>query len=280
MKRIQRLLLCVLLCLAVLPVSASADTGPKPAVTITVVNAPAGDYYLDLLIQDPGDYPNIDPEDYDPTLLDGLRSWEGEGWWSALLEGTDVPLFGDLTPGEDGTHRFTYHGLPRTFRIAVSSAQGAQATESSFTRTVFYTHLTYNWATNTITKATSTVGFYLTQFLSTLIPTLLVEGALLWLFGFRSRQDWLVFALVNLATQLGLHAALGSTMMATGGHYFYYLMILPLEAIVLVVEIVAYRILLQEHSTGRRVGYAVCANAASYAVGYLPLHLAVSFLAR
>ena len=280
MKRIQRLLLCVLLCLAVLPVSASADTGPKPAVTITVVNAPAGDYYLDLLIQDPGDYPNIDPEDYDPTLLDGLRSWEGEGWWPALLEGTDVPLFGDLTPGEDGTHRFTYHGLPRTFRIAVSSAQGAQATESSFTRTVFYTHLTYNWATNTITKATSTVGFYLTQFLSTLIPTLLVEWALLWLFGFRSRQDWLVFALVNLATQLGLHAALGSTMMATGGHYFYYLMILPLEAIVLVVEIVAYRILLQEHSTGRRVGYAVCANAASYAVGYLPLHLAVSFLAR
>ena len=280
MKRIQRLLLCVLLCLAVLPVSASADTGPKPAVTITVVNAPAGDYYLDLLIQDPGDYPNIDPEDYDPTLLDGLRSWEGEGWWPALLEGTDVPLFGDLTPGEDGTHRFTYHGLPRTFRIAVSSAQGAQATESSFTRTVFYTHLTYNWATNTITKATSTVGFYLTQFLSTLSPTLLVEGALLWLFGFRSRQDWLVFALVNLATQLGLHAALGSTMMATGGHYFYYLMILPLEAIVLVVEIVAYRILLQEHSTGRRVGYAVCANAASYAVGYLPLHLAVSFLAR
>ena len=216
MKRIQRLLLCVLLCLAVLPVSASADTGPKPAVTITVVNAPAGDYYLDLLIQDPGDYPNIDPEDYDPTLLDGLRSWEGEGWWPALLEGTDVPLFGDLTPGEDGTHRFTYHGLPRTFRIAVSSAQGAQATESSFTRTVFYTHLTYNWATNTITKATSTVGFYLTQFLSTLIPTLLVEGALLWLFGFRSRQDWLVFALGNLATQLGLHAALGSTMMATG----------------------------------------------------------------
>ena len=280
MKRIQRLLLCVLLCLAVLPVSASADTGPKPAVTITVVNAPAGDYYLDLLIQDPGDYPNIDPEDYDPTLLDGLRSWEGEGWWPALLEGTDVPLFGDLTPGEDGTHRFTYHGLPRTFRIAVSSAQGAQATESSFTRTVFYTHLTYNWATNTITKATSTVGFYLTQVLSTLIPTLLVEGALLWLFGFRSRQDWLVFALVNLATQLGLHAALGSTMMATGGHYFYYLMILPLEAIVLVVEIVAYRILLQEHSTGRRVGYAVCANAASYAVGYLPLHLAVSFWAR
>lgn len=114
---------------------------------------------------------------------------------------------------------------------------------------MFYTHLTYNWATNTITKATSTVGFYLTQFLSTLIPTLLVEGALLWLFGFRSRQDWLVFALVNLATQLGLPAALGSTMMATGGHYFYYLMILPLEAIVLVVEIVAYRILLQEHST-------------------------------
>ena len=77
MKRIQRLLLCVLLCLAVLPVSASADTGPKPAVTITVVNAPAGDYYLDLLIQDPGDYPNIDPEDYDPPTASPTTACPG-----------------------------------------------------------------------------------------------------------------------------------------------------------------------------------------------------------
>ena len=41
-RHLLALLVCVLLCLMVLPGTASADSGPKPAVTITVVNAPAG----------------------------------------------------------------------------------------------------------------------------------------------------------------------------------------------------------------------------------------------
>jgi hypothetical protein len=80
----------------VLPSTASADSGPKPAVTITVVNALAGEYYLDLLVTDPGDHANIDPADYDPNLLQGLRDWEVDGWYPALAGGTSVPLFGDL----------------------------------------------------------------------------------------------------------------------------------------------------------------------------------------
>ena len=186
-RHLLALLVCVLLCLMVLPSTASADSGPKPAVTITVVNALAGEYYLDLLVTDPGDHANIDPADYDPNLLQGLRDWEVDGWYPALAGGTSVPLFGDLRPGEDGTHRFTYYGLPRAFRIAVSGPDGAQATDEPFTRTVFYTHLTYDWETNSITRDTSPAGFYGVQFLSTLVPTLIIEGVLLWLFGFRAR---------------------------------------------------------------------------------------------
>lgn len=58
-RHLLALLVCVLLCLMVLPGTASADSGPKPAVTITVVNAPAGEYYLDLLVTDPGDHANL-----------------------------------------------------------------------------------------------------------------------------------------------------------------------------------------------------------------------------
>ena len=143
MKRVLCIAACLLLCLAGLTGTAAADTGPKPAVTVHVVNAPEGTYYLDLLITDPDGYENIDPADYDPELIAGLKSWEDEGWYPALAEGTNAPLFGDLTPGEDGAHRFTYHGLPKTFRIAVSTAEGSQATEESFTRTAFYTNS--NW---------------------------------------------------------------------------------------------------------------------------------------
>ena len=280
-RRLFAALACILLCLAVLPGTASADTGPKPAVTITVVNAPAGEYYLDLLITDPEpDHDNIEVEDYDPALVAGLRSWEGEGWYPALVTGTRAPLFGELTAEADGIHRFSYHGLPRTFRIAVSGPGGAQATDEPFTRTVFYTHLTYDWETNTVTSATSRLGFYGLQFLSTLIPTLVVEGVLLWLFGFRARRDWLVFLLVNLVTQAGLHLWIGSGAMAAGSHPLYYLLLLVAEVPILLVELAAYVFLLKEHSRLRRAAYAACANVASYALGYFPLHWAVEFLSR
>ena len=280
-RRLFAAIACILLCLAVLPGTASADTGPKPAVTITVVNAPAGEYYLDLLITDPEpDHDNIEVEDYDPALVAGLRSWEGEGWYPALVTGTRAPLFGELTAEADGIHRFSYHGLPRTFRIAVSGPGGAQATAEPFTRTVFYTHLTYDWETNTITSATSPAGFYGLQFLSTLVPTLIIEGILLWLFGFRARRDWLVFLIVNLVTQAGLHLWIAADLVSIGDSALQYLVLLVAEVPILLVELAAYVFLLKEHSRLRRAAYAACANIASYALGYLPLHWAVEYLAR
>ena len=48
----------------------------------------------------------------------------------------------------------------------------------------------------------------------------------------------------------------------------------------MLVEVIAYVFLLKECSGRRRAAYAACANIASYAVGYLPLHWAVEFLAR
>lgn len=202
-RHLLALLVCVLLCLMVLPSTASADSGPKPAVTITVVNALAGEYYLDLLVTDPGDHANIDPADYDPNLLQGLRDWEVDGWYPALAGGTSVPLFGDLRPGEDGTHRFTYYGLPRAFRIAVSGPDGGPGHGRAL-----YPHGVLHPSDVRLGdqlhyKGHLPAGFYGVQFLSTLVPTLIIEGVLLWLFGFRARRDWLVFLAVNLVTQAG-----------------------------------------------------------------------------
>ena len=144
MKRIAAFLLALTACLGLMTVPAAADTGPKPAVTIHVVNAPAEAYYLDLLIpaSEAGDYDNLHGKTCDPALLAGLRSWEEEGWVPALSGGTGIPLFGDLLPDEAGSHRFTYYGLPDTFRIAVSGPDGAQATAETFTRAAFYTNQT------------------------------------------------------------------------------------------------------------------------------------------
>ena len=68
-RRLFAAITCILLCLAVLPGTASADAGPKPAVTVHVVNAPEGTYYLDLLITDPDDYENIDPAEQRSIMI-------------------------------------------------------------------------------------------------------------------------------------------------------------------------------------------------------------------
>ena len=271
----------LLLCLLCLVPTAYADIGPKPEVTITVVNAPEGVLYLDLLAQgEPTDQPYSNSNgECDPALLDNLRSLEGDGWVLAYTTGTKgPPVFGDVRPREDGTWRFSYVGLPESFRVAAATADEAKAAEVSYTRD-FVDNIVYDWQANTVREATPPPLRFLVRLAATLIPTLLSEGALFWLFGFRDRRGWLVFLAVNTATQVGLHLAVGSILPQAGWHFLNYtLTILIPELIVWVAEAAAYAFLLREHSRGRRVGYAFAANFASFVLGYFPLHLLYDLL--
>lgn len=286
MKQNAPSLACVfpvlLLCLLCLVPTAYADIGPKPEVTITVVNAPEGVLYLDLLAQgEPMDQPYSNSNgECDPALLDNLRSLEGDGWVLAYTTGVarNAPVFGDVRPREDGTWRFSYVGLPETFRVAAATADEAKAAEVSYTRD-FVDNIVYDWQANTVREATPPPLRFLIRLAATLIPTLLIEGALFWLFGFRERRGWLVFLAVNTATQVGLHLAVGSILPQAGWHFLNYtLTILIPELIVWMAEAAAYAFLLREHSRGRRVGYAFAANFASFVLGYFPLHLLYDLL--
>ena len=271
----------LLLCLLCLIPTAWADLGPKPEVTITVVNAPEGEIYLDLE-GEPTDSPYPKPEAFDPNpaVLANLLSLEGEGWVLAYTTGVARrnPVFGDVRPQEDGTWHFFYTGLPETFRVAAATADQAQAAEVPYTRD-FVGNIVYDWQANTVREATPPPLRFLIRLAATLIPTLLIEGALFWLFGFRGRRGWLVFLAVNTATQVGLHLAVGSILPQAGWHFLNYtLTILIPELIVWVAEAAAYAFLLREHSRGRRGGYAFAANIASFVLGYFPLHLLYGFL--
>ena len=190
----------------------------------------------------------------------------------------NAPVFGDVRPREDGTWRFSYVGLPETFRVAAATADEAKAAEVSYTRD-FVDNIVYDWQANTVREATPPPLRFLIRLAATLIPTLLIEGALFWLFVFRERRGWLVFLAVNTATQVGLHLAVGSILPQAGWHFLNYtLTILIPELIVWMAEAAAYAFLLREHSRGRRVGYAFAANFASFVLGYFPLHLLYDLL--
>lgn len=283
MKRLIALLCMLFLCLTALPLWVSADMGPKPELSILVKNAPESTYYLDLLITEDvrGTYNNLYDNPYDEALLAGLHSWEDEGWYPAFAGGTKAPLFGDLIPNEKGVHRFTYFGLPQTFRIAFSSADGAQATAESFTRTAFYTNLVYDCETNSFTpKNPASWLAPVIQFLATFLPTLLAEGAILFLFRFKLKENLLALLVVNLVTQLGLHLVIGSGFITLASSFFIYLILMfPAEGIILILEMLAYSFLLKgDFPRSRRQMYALAANLASWCLTFFSLQPLVTLL--
>lgn len=279
---LARLFPALLLCLLCLVPTAYADMGPKPEVTITVVNAPAGELYLDLLTEGEATghpYPNSNGE-CAPAILDKLRSLEGEGWVLAYSTGVSnrAPVFGDVRPREDGSWRFSYVGLPETFRVAAATAAQAKAAEVPYTRD-FVGNIIYDWEANTVREATPPPLRFLARLSATLIPTLLIEGVLFWLFGFREKRSWLVFLIVNAVTQTGLHLVMGAMLAQAGWHFLNYaLTILIPELVIWAAEALAYAFLLKERTRTQRIGYALAANLASFVLGYFPLHLLYDFL--
>ena len=224
--RLARCLLLFLVGAMLLAPAARADIGPKPSLTVQVVNAPEGTLYLDLLTEGEATkspYPNSNLEEADPALLDTLRSIEGDGWVLAYTTGVAgrAPVFGSVLPREDGAWQFSYIGLPETFRVAVATEGWARASKTVYTRR-FTDHIIYDWESNTVRPVTPAPLHFLLQLLATLIPTLLIEALVLWLFRFREGRTWAVFLAVNLVTQAGLHLACGTVLVTLGYHPLFY----------------------------------------------------------
>ena len=94
--------------------------------------------------------------------------------------------------------------------------------------------------------------------------TLLIEGILFWVFGYREKHSWGVFLSFNAMTQLVLNLLLGGATMDSYVLFGYYL----LEAGIVIFEALAFRNTLHE-KRGRSIPYALCANLASMYIGGL-----------
>ena len=276
---------CVLLALAaaLLTVSAFADTGPKPQLTVKVTNPPEELYYLDLLAE--GDWEHAGDADYsgldwsyseeeiaalDSDLLDALRAAVPDGWHACTAQGTNgAPMWGDLIGSDAGgvrLHSFRYHGVPDTYRIILVTKSGESWVSGVLHRATLQSSATVDWAARTA-NAPSPAMAYALQFLCTLLPTLLIEGLLLFAFGYRSKRSWLVFLLVNLVTQGGFAVYLAVTVLNHGVSGWSLIFYIPIEVIITLVELLLYRRLLTEKNKARAAVYAIAANLCSAVFG-------------
>lgn len=271
---LARALPALFLCFLCLIPTAYADFGPKPSLTITVINAPETELYLDLLAEGgPVDHVRASSEQqYDPAILSSLRTLEGNGWVLACSSGlaNSHSPSGDLLPRQGRGWSFGYW-IPSPFRIAAATADHAQASEAFTTRGMI-SHIIYDWETNTVTEALSPPGRFAVRLSTTLAITLAVEGIILFLFKFRQKRTWLVFFSVNAVTQTLLHIVCGPVTTVPATFVSDLTTLLIAELVIWVTEAAAYALLLRERTPLWRIAYALCANPASFLMG-IPAYL-------
>ena len=272
MKRTFRPLLVLALAIALLTTTAFADMGPKSQLVVRVENAPDEPYYLDILAEgNRARYETLSDKELaelDSALLDSLISAIPAGWHGCVSQGTDgPPIFGKLTAREDGTHHFSYHGVPWTYRILMVSASGEVFLSDVQERTALQSSATVDWAGKNLTTPPTWLA-YAVQFLSTFLPTLLMEGLLLLAFGLWNRKNLKVFFAVNLLTQGALALYFSIHAVRNGVAFGYQFLLVAAELAILAVEFAIYRRTLTGNSD--RIGwYAVTANVCSAIIDFI-----------
>lgn len=265
-----------------------ADMGPKPSISIVVRNPPADVYYLDLLVH--SDAPLMDGQGYDylhdrdqldPAKLALLTTYGTDGWYAAMARGTTMPIWGDVIGQPESTltgrsqmvHTFSYM-VPADFKFIIVTPDNQLIVSEVFHREILNTVIYYDYASGQISRPSLYLN-WLYHFLYTFLPTLLIEGLILLLFGFSLRQNGLVFLLTNLATQVLLTLTMG-TLLISQGSFVYVLLFGPAELVVLIIEAIVYALLFKQHSRTRRVVYAIVANIVSAVAGLvIPLVIVV-----
>lgn len=274
MKKKLSVLLAVALVFSMLPVSASADTGPKPSVTVEIVGISGEEAYGTLLTEQ---------ESTGPYSVAGLYAGTWQSAWDDADETGRKFLEYDCPEGlnylqfyddcSDGELYWGYYPpqkfklllyFPESGEFVLSNADERYAFKSTYICTVTDSAAVldrqYDYVGMTVGGA---VRFLL---------TLIIEIGLALAFGFREkRQLWLLLA-VNLATQLGLNFALALTVYRYGGWAETAVYAL-LEIVIFAVEAAIYAAFMKRPENNgapkkcHPILYAFTANAASFAAG-------------
>ena len=280
-KRFKAFVLATMVVFALVAaaVCVSADTGPKPSITIKTNGTVGEKYYLDLLIECDNGYPNLkDAEiaELDAEMFKTLSEYTDDGWYPAIAHGTPAPLFGTVVPEDDGMSRFSYFGTPNRFKVIIVTESGTVKVSDVVEKTVYQQVFSLDFADMTVKTSQSAAKSYLIQFASTFFPTLIIEFLLLFAFGLSPKKYWWAIIAVNLVTQLFLTSVLACNPgILYGGFIFFFVM---LELVVMLIEAAAYLVIMKKERLWKRIVYAVTANVASAVVGGILLTIAGSYI--
>ncbi len=254
------------------PVVVHADMGPKPASYITIKGI-EGEYVACFAAKSAGG-PNYDYETYKEWLEEGYEYID----YNPIMQYKDADGFKWITRyyecrGEMEIS-FTYY-CPNEYKIVIyQNGELVFATEP-LERYAFTTYYEVDFSTATVTtpeqiKVKNTYDYFgeILNLVIRVVLTLAIEIGLFYLFRLYTKRNLIVVSAVNLITQIFLNVAV-NVVSFTSGALSAMLLLFALEFAILIIECVAYQILLKDKKRWLIFLYTILANALSFACGFI-----------
>jgi len=282
-RKITALFICVLVIFA-MPMTAFADTGPKPSVRIEFTGIEGEIYYGTLLSK----YESTGPA----SAWDGESEYyhyqygeEGYEIWKAFVEYEDTDGFHFLQEwwdcSESNQLNWTYYP-PSPFKILLYFPETNSFYVSQiYERYAFDSYFTVDLSDLENSTMTAEKSYdYKWEIVSLgvrIVITIVLELLIALLFGYRERKQLAFLAVTNIITQITLNVLLNIINYNSGSFAFVFYFIL-FELVVFAMEAITYSLLIGKFSTteqkrGKAVGYAAVANIASCVIGIWISHL-------
>lgn len=291
-QRVLFMVLCAVLLTMLLPVTASADAGPKPSVRVTFENLGNEPCYATLLSKDDENGPwmawNGTEEDavYEENLSEEYKMEYESSNAFAKYPDTDgyYYLQRSWCISKTGEVDWIYYP-PDSFKILLYYPEtDTFAVSGIYDRYAFDTYYTVDMAgidpaaleygEEVLTARRSyDYGGEIVGLLARILITIAIEMAIAAGFNFREKKQLRVLIVVNCVTQILLNVLL-NVFNYTAGAWAFIAAYVLLETLVFLIEAVVYCIWLRKVSGFQRkkrvyVGYAWVSNTVSFIVGMI-----------
>jgi len=274
-RKLTTWIMCFIMVFAMLPITAHADTGPKPSVRITFENMGEEVCYGTLLSKTDSTGPSSawdgNPEhiyNYDLDM----------DIWQAFVDYEDADGYYFLQEGwlcsESKELNWTYYP-PSSFKILLYYPELDTYTVSGiYERYAFDSYFRVTMDGLEIKSVDDKAYDFTWELISLacrVVVTIALELAIALLFVLRQKKLIMTIFGVNVVTQIGLNVALNIINYNRGAYMFVFCYVL-LEILVFIVEAVAYTVLFRKGSEPqiskkRTVSYALIANIVSFIGG-------------
>ena len=295
--KVLTMLLCTVMVIMIFPITANADTGPKPSVRITFENLGNEECWGTLLSSKESTGPssawagNEEDARHNENQNYSYQTF-GYDIWKAFVDYAENDDFYFLQEAwqinETKELAWTYYPpnefkillyFPETGEFSVSGVYERYAFDSYFTVNMDGVKLSvdYNEELSSDERINAFESYNYTveivSLVARIIITILIEMAIALLFGFRKKKQLILLVGVNTATQIILNVLLNVINYNSGALAFVIFYVL-FEMAVFVIEAILYCTIMKNISEQPKknwfyVLYALIANAVSFGAGFI-----------